>query len=202
MNARTMAVPEERSPARTPNRLVNLAVVAVTAVVIAAVAFIANQPASTSGVTPVDLPGTATGPAPIVGKTAPDLTAIAVDGSQVKLSDLAGKPVWLTFGASWCQPCRAENPDIEAAYERFKDRGVVVMQVYMSEDQAAVEDYTTRVGLTYLRVPDPAYALADQYRVLGIPSHFFIDRSGVLHALKVGTLDPASMDAALTEIAG
>jgi len=202
MSARTIAVTGERRPARSQSRLTTLAVMAVTAIVIAAVAYFANQPGSTSGVTPVNLPGNATGPAPVIGKVAPDFSATTADGTAVKLSDFKGSPIWLTFGASWCQPCRAENPDIQAAYQRFKDRGVIVVQVYMSEDASAVTSYTSRVGLTYTRIPDPDYALADQYRILGIPSHFFIDRTGTLHAMKVGTLDPATMDAALTEIAG
>ena len=73
----------------------------------------------------------------------------------MKLSDFVGRPVWLTFGASWCQPCRAENPDIEATYLTVSD-AVVVVQVYMSEDAATVKEYRDRVGITYLTVPDPS----------------------------------------------
>jgi thiol-disulfide isomerase/thioredoxin len=70
---------------------------------------------SGGAVTSVTLTGAATGDAPTVGKAAPDFLTMTTDGKPLRLSDLKGKPVWLTFGASWCQPCRAENPDIQAA---------------------------------------------------------------------------------------
>jgi cytochrome c biogenesis protein CcmG/thiol:disulfide interchange protein DsbE len=193
---------QDRTPGRAQGRIVTLAIMAVTAVVIAAAAFLSNQPATASGVTTVNLPGTATGPAPVVGKAAPPFTSTTADGQSVSLADYAGSPIWLTFGASWCQPCRAENPDIEAAYERYKARGIVVIQVYMAEEAGTVTDYTNRVGITYVKVPDPNYAVADEYRILGIPSHFFIDRTGVLRSLKVGTLAPDAMDQVLAELTG
>ncbi len=187
-------------PAQGP--LATLTIMGITAVIIAGVAFLVNQPSSASGVTPVTVSGSPTGEAPRVGKPAPDFTATAVDGKRVTLSSLKGQAVWLTFGASWCQPCRAENPDIQATYEKFKATGVVVVQVYMSENAAAVADYTSRVGLTYLRVPDPDERLASEYRILGIPSHFFIDRSGLLRAMKIGSLDLPAMEATLRKIGG
>jgi peroxiredoxin len=201
MDASTIVEPVA-AKSRGRSRLVSLAVIAVTAVLVIGAAILTNQPATASGVTSVNLPGNPKGPAPIVGKPAPAFSAVNVDGATVSLADFAGKAVWLSFGASWCQPCRAENPDIEAAYERFKDRGVVVVQVYMSEDTAAVKDYTSRVGISYVRIPDPQYAISDEYRILGIPSHFFIDRTGVLRKLTVGTLTPETMDSILSELAG
>jgi cytochrome c biogenesis protein CcmG/thiol:disulfide interchange protein DsbE len=102
--------------------------------------------------------------------------------------------VWLTFGATWCQPCRAENPDIEAAYRKYKDRGLEVVQVYISEGQKTVSDYATTVGLTYTKIPDEAQRLAAQYRILGIPSHFFIGRDGVLKVLKIGSITPDEIE--------
>lgn len=206
MHARNLAGPAIR-PATRPGlasrgRLVNGAIIALTGAVILSVAYLANRPADATGLTAVQLVGTPTGPAPIVGQTAPDFTAATVDGKPIRLSDLKGSPVWVSFGASWCQPCRAENPDIEAAYEAFKAKGVVVIQIYMTEDTSTVADYTTRVGLTYQRIPDPDSRLATEYRILGIPSHFFIGRDGVLRELKVGTLDRDSMNAILAELAG
>jgi cytochrome c biogenesis protein CcmG/thiol:disulfide interchange protein DsbE len=118
------------------------------------------------------------------------------------VSDLRGKVVWLTFGASWCQPCRAENPDIKATSEAFRDRGVVVLQVYINQDQASVIDYASRVGLAYTKIADSDDQIATNYRILGIPAHFFIDRDGILRELKVGTLDAATMQSILTELAG
>jgi peroxiredoxin len=183
-------------------RLTTIVVMAVTAAVIGVVAFVVNQPAATAdGVTQVTLTG-AVGAAPEVGKPAPDFLAQTVDGKTVKLSDFKGKPVWLTFGASWCQPCRAENPDIQAAVAKHAGSDLVVLGVFISEDAAAVKDYGDRVGLSYQKIADPSTKIASQYRILGIPSHFFIDKDGILREMKVGSLDPAAMDAALQGISG
>jgi peroxiredoxin len=204
------AMTAQETPAPTgrfgAGRLSTLIVLAVTAVIIVAVAVLANQSSSATtdagGLTPVSLPGNATGAAPTVGQPAPDFTATTADGKAFRLSDLKGKPVWLTFGASWCQPCRAENPDIQATYDKLKGSGVQVVQVYMAEDAKTVTDYANRVGITYTKVPDPDQRLADGYRILGIPTHFFIDSSGVLRQMKIGSLDPASMEQALKGIQG
>jgi cytochrome c biogenesis protein CcmG, thiol:disulfide interchange protein DsbE len=186
------------------NAAVTLLVLVVTgAVIMAAAYFSSPQIAATTNpngdFTAVTVDGQPAGAAPVVGQPAPDFVALAADGTSIRLSDLRGKPVWLTFGASWCQPCRAENPDIEATYTA-RSADVTVLQVYMDEDAAAVNDYAGRVGVTYLTVPDPNERLAAEYRILGIPSHFFIDSSGVLQQIKVGSLDPDSMKAALDQL--
>jgi len=189
------------APVARRTRLTTLAVMGVTAVIILVVAVLVNQPpVSADGLTAVTLSGEATGAAPTVGQPAPDFAATTVDGKAVRLSDFKGQPVWLTFGASWCQPCRAENPDIKATAEKYADAGLVVLAVFISEDEAAVKDYADRVGLDYLKVADPGTAIASQYRILGIPSHYFIDREGVLQTMKIGSLDVPSMEAAIEGI--
>ena len=207
MEATTIAAaaPDERPARSTRSRVTSLALIGITAVVIIAVAVLANQPARTdngNGLTAVNLTGAAGGAAPEVGKAAPDFLAATVDGKSVKLSDLRGHPVWLTFGASWCQPCRAEAPDIQAAYADFKAKGGEIVQVFLNEDAPAVKDYADRVGLTYVKVPDPNTTIASEYRILGIPSHFFIASDGTLTTMKVGSLDPDKIKAALAEIGG
>jgi len=186
--------------ARVPGRLTTIAVLLVTGALILAAAYLTNRGPDSTGLTDVNLTGSATGPAPVIGQAAPALSATYADGSPFKLADLKGKIVWLSFGASWCQPCRAENADIEATYEAFKAKGVVVVQVFMDEDTAAVTDYAGRVGITYLEVPDPSSQLSTEYRILGIPTHFFIDRDGILRQIKVGTLQADAMAQTLTDL--
>jgi cytochrome c biogenesis protein CcmG/thiol:disulfide interchange protein DsbE len=185
------------------SRLGTLAVLVVTALVVWAGAQALNRPvAQDSGggqTTAVTLTGAAAS-APEVGRTAPDFTATTTDGTTVSLASLRGHPVWLTFGASWCAACRAEAPDIQDAYQRAKASGAVVVEVFISEDASTVRDYAARIGLTYSKVADPDTQIASEYRVLGIPAHFFIDSSGVLRAAKAGTLSPDRMDAALAQV--
>jgi peroxiredoxin len=198
MDAQVMTTGDDGAATPRRSQVRNLAIMAITAVIIATVAFFVNQPKASAGaVTDVTLSGATTGQAPTVGQPAPDFAATTIDGRTVRLSDFKGQPVWLTFGASWCQPCRAENPDIKAVNERSKASGLVVLAIFISEDAAAVRDYADRVGLTYEKVADPDTTIASQYRILGIPSHYFIDRAGVLKEMKIGSLDPAGMELAI-----
>jgi peroxiredoxin len=198
MDAQVMTTGDDGAATPRRSQVRNLAIMAITAVIIATVAFFVNQPKASAGaVTDITLSGAATGQAPTVGQPAPDFAATTIDGRTVRLSDFKGQPVWLTFGASWCQPCRAENPDIKAVHERSKASGLVVLAIFISEDAAAVRDYADRVGLTYEKVADPDTTIASQYRILGIPSHYFIDRAGVLKEMKIGSLDPAGMELAI-----
>lgn len=185
------------------SRSATLAVLVVTGLVVWAGVYALNHAQAgaraSSGVTSVTLTGVQ-GPAPVVGRPAPDFAATTTDGKPVSLASLRGRPVWLTFGASWCAACRSQAPDIEAAYRKAKASGAVVLEVFISEDAAAVQDYGTRVGLSYPKVADPDTRIASQYRVLGIPAHFFVDPAGVLQTVKAGSLTPERMDAALAEV--
>ncbi len=201
MEAPTLTANGDPAARAGQSRSATLGIMGVTAAIIAALAFMANQPsAGADGFTSVTLSGGASGEPPTVGEAAPDLLATTVDEKTVRLSDLKGKPVWLTFGASWCQPCRAENPDIQAMSEEFADSDLIVLAIFIAEDASAVRDYADRVGLTYRKVADPDTRIASDYRIMGIPSHYFIDRSGVLRLMKIGGLDPAVMEAALNGV--
>ena len=193
------------TPGRARNAAASLVIMLVTGAIILAAAYLSNPGISAGdsstdgGVTPVSVSGNASGAAPALDAPAPDFSALMADGSSLRLSDLHGQPVWLTFGASWCQACRAENADVEAVYQQVAGE-VAVVQVYMDEDASAVTDYAQRVGISYLTVPDPNDQLSAEYRILGIPTHFFIDAQGVLRQIKVGSLGPAAMQAALAAL--
>ncbi len=183
------------------SRLGTLLVLAVTAVLVMAGVYLVNRPdAKAAGATAVAVQAADTA-APRVGSPAQDFTATTVDGEKVSLSGYEGKPVWLTFGASWCTACQAEAPDIEAAYQKFRDKGVVVLQVNISEDAGAAQDYATRVGMTYPVIADPDSVIAGEYHVSAIPAHFFIGTDGKLAAMKAGGLSPDAMTSALDGIA-
>lgn len=191
------------NPAGRRNALATLGILVVTGVLIIGAAYLSNPRLSDTGAgnfTPVTVNGQPAGAAPALGQPAPDFATELAGGDPFRLSDLRGGAVWLTFGASWCQPCRAENPDILATARANRER-LTVVQVYMAEDATTVNDYVARVGIDYLAVPDPGERLSAQYRILGIPSHFFIDAQGVLRQIKVGSLDPVAMQAAVDALA-
>ena len=183
------------------SRLGTLLVLAVTATIVTGGAYLMDRPtAAASGIQAIELSGPTNGAAPKVGSPAQDFTATTVTGEKVSLSSYKGRPVWLTFGASWCAECKAEYPDIEASYKKFEAKGVVVLAIFIREDSATVKDYGDRIGLTFPKVADPDTRIASAYRVYGIPAHFFIDASGILREVKTGGQSPQQMDAALTAI--
>ena len=153
-----------------------------------------------AAVSQVEVQGVAS--APRVGEVAPGFVATALDGSEVSLDALRGRPVWLVFVATWCSGCRAEMPDVQAAHEAAGPQGVQVVAVYVGEGPSVVGGYVDRLGLTFTQVPDPQTKLAAAYGEMGVPAHFFIDASGVVRHTWVGVLSPTQMDEAITTVAG
>jgi peroxiredoxin len=198
-------MPEPRTLAPTNSRWMGLARNVATATLFAVAAgalvwFFAFRGRGVDTSWAVTLAGGASGPAPSVGRPAPDFRAFDLDGAPVQLSALRGHPVWLTFWASWCPPCRAESPDIQAAYQQYRQRGLVIVAVDRGEDPATVRDYAKRAGLGFIFAGDPAAEVAGSYRVTGLPIHFFIDADGVLRDQKLGTLDKKSIQQELARI--
>lgn len=182
------------------SRLGTLLVLAgIAGIVMVATYYIDRPLKSNSGVTAITLSGAEGAPLKLNAPVR-DFTATTVDGKVVSLRSLRGHPIWLTFGASWCAACQAEAPDIEATYEKFKSQGVVVLSVFISESDENVRDYADRVGLTFLKVADPQTQIASAYRVLGIPTNYYIDSVGILRAIKVGSLNPERMELALKDL--
>jgi cytochrome c biogenesis protein CcmG/thiol:disulfide interchange protein DsbE len=178
-----------------------IAVVILTAVVIGAVAFWVDNPFADDGVTGLSLSGAVAASPPRPGEVPPDFSMATTDGRTVSLSDYAGQPVWLTFGASWCPDCRAEAPDLEAAYQQYRDQGLVLLAVFQ-EDVTSAADYATRVGLTFTLGVDPDTRIASGYDILGIPTHVFIGRDGRVQAFRVGGLKPDDIDRYLRALLG
>ena len=210
MSQVTTATPQASPPKGWQQRLREsrfgtVLVLAVTAALVMVGAYLVQRPTASAtkgaagGTTATNVVA-GDGPAPKIGSPAQGFTGTTTDGKQVSLSSYKGQSVWLTFGASWCAACVAEAPDIEAAYQKFKAKGVVVLAISISEDSATVKDYANRVGLTFPMIADPDTTIASLYRVYGIPAHFFIDKAGVLHSTKTGGLSTEQMDTALTEL--
>jgi len=132
--------------------------------------------------------GGAPPPSPREGFSAPDFTLDLLDGGQVTLSDLRGKAVLINFWATWCPPCRAEMPAIEAVYRSHKDLGLEVLAVNTTnqDDQAAAAAFVEELELTFPVPLDRTGAVSASYNLRGLPSTYFIDRQGVIRSVVVG----------------
>jgi cytochrome c biogenesis protein CcmG, thiol:disulfide interchange protein DsbE len=112
----------------------------------------------------------------------------ARDNGTVRLDDLRGQVVVLNFWASWCPPCRQEAAAFEAARQRYADSGVTFLGVDLREDAVAVNTFASQYGLTYRLLLDGDGAVAESYRVQGIPTTLILDAAGVVRARHVGPL--------------
>ena len=138
---------------------------------------------------PVPSPATNLKAEPKVGALAPDFTLRDVGtGREVSLSDLRGKPVWINFWATWCPPCREEMPEMQTLYEQHRDTGLVIVGVDVQESEDTVSKFTKEVGATWPSLLDPDGDIVDRYFVSALPSHFFVDREGVIRAIHIGGL--------------
>ena len=204
--ASTVAPRDPRERIRS-SRLGQLVVLLVTAAVVFAGWQIVrlqaerSEESKTGGATVVRLDGTSRVPPPTLGEPATDFTYTTWDGQEITLSEIKGKGVWITFGATWCTNCQAEMPDVEAAHKAFADRDVVVLGINIQEGQEAVKAYAERTGLTLPIGVDPNNEIAEAYAVGAIPAHYFIDSAGVVKDIRVGGLARDTMDSILEELA-
>lgn len=120
-----------------------------------------------------------------IGQLAPDFQLPDQDGKEFKLSDFRGKYVLLDFWASWCAPCREENPNIVKQYERFKNKNFTVVGVSLDDDKAAwlkaiKDDKLNWPHLSELKKWDGKVNML--YKIEGIPASFMLDPKGKIIA--------------------
>ncbi len=132
--------------------------------------------------------GSSAPPSPQVGFTAPGFTLNSLAGQPITLSDLRGKVVVLNLWASWCPPCRAEMPALNAVYEKFREQGLIVLGVNTTfqDDEANARAAIRDWGVTFPIVFDRDSATSRQYRVQAMPTTFFIGRDGVIRDIVFG----------------
>ena len=123
-----------------------------------------------------------------VGVQAPDFVQPTPAGQPVSLADYRGKYVLLDFWASWCHPCRAENPQLLKAYEAYKNRNFEVLSISIDEGRerwlkAIADDHLPWTQVADLR--GPQNEVAQRYNIQGIPQNFLLDPTGKIVAVNL-----------------
>jgi len=207
-NPEALPRPPEESPespaeylTRTPfprpraGALRNIVATIAVGLFIVALVVLFDRPGGAGSSELISLTAGASGPAPRVGKPAPEFEVLGLDGETFRLSDFLGQPVWINFWATWCPPCRAEmTPDMQTVYEANQEEGLVIIGLSIAEDADTARDYIERVGVTYTIGLDRSTSIAATYRIVGIPTHFFIDRDGIVREFRIGSMSRGTME--------
>lgn len=133
-------------------------------------------------------------PMAVVGKPVPNFDLVFYKGyeyngqAQMKLSDLQGKIVMINIWASWCKPCEQEAPDLQKAWEYYKDgNDVVIIGVDYVDTPAGANEYLKKFGITFANAPDLQSNISSILnRQMGVPETYFLDRKGILRNVKIG----------------
>lgn len=119
---------------------------------------------------------------------APDFSLPDMDGKEHGLQGLRGRVVLLNFWATWCPPCRREMPSMQRLYDRYRDRGLVVVAVNQWESPDLVFQFTGNLAVdpTFPILFDRDSRTAESYAVKGLPTTFLLDREGRIRFQAIG----------------
>ena len=120
-------------------------------------------------------------------------------GGTLSLDSLRGKPVYLNFFASWCEPCKEEAPAINALQKKYAARGLRTIGVDEEENAPTALRFRKRYALAYPAIVDSG-ELQDQYEVNGLPVHVFIARTGIIRRIVVGQMSKNEIEGAIRAI--
>ena len=183
--------PQRRRTWRGPWRSVVFPLLVVGAVA-AAIWWLEYRPQSQSasgdtGFGPVAMPAALIPPgmdvSPTEGDLAPDFLLETLDGGEIRLSELRGKGVIVNMWATWCGPCRKEMPQFVAAYDSYQDRGLEIIAVNVQESPSIIRPFVEDFGIDFPVALDRRGTVSDDYRIIGLPVTYFVDREGVVKSL-------------------
>ena len=116
-----------------------------------------------------------------IGKKAPEFSAKNPDGKEISLKESLGKVTIIDFWASWCAPCRAENPNVVALYNQYHEKGLNIIGVSLDKDEAKWKQAIAKDVLTWNQVSNLKFwkePIAELYNVKSIPATFILDAEG------------------------
>ena len=123
-----------------------------------------------------------------IGQVAPEFSLPDTAGVSVSLSDFRGKYVLLDFWASWCPPCRKENPNVVNAFQQYKDKNFTIVGISLDKDKAKWQKAIADDHLSWAHVSDLKYwdsEIPALYGVRGIPANVLLDPNGVIIAKNI-----------------
>jgi thiol-disulfide isomerase/thioredoxin len=135
------------------------------------------------------------------GSPAPAFSVRDLDGRNIRMQDLKGRPVVLDFWATWCAPCRASMPDLNALQARYADQGLMVIGLALDEDGTQpVRRFVDQLGVKFRIALANDRVLSQYGPIRSAPTTVFINRRGIVVRRVVGYIDQETMDSFIREL--
>jgi len=136
-----------------------------------------------------------------VNYAAPALTLSDLGGREHTLADYQGQVVLVNLWATWCPPCKAEMPTLEAYYQAHQEDGFTTIAINDGDPMADVSSFVDEYNLSFTVLLDPTYQATDHaFKTNNLPSSFVIDREGNIRLRWVGEIDQASLEKYVTPL--
>ena len=190
--------PTPSSPDAEPRgrRVALLALVPVVVVVVGALLFFSLHSHRSSTSEPH---GATIGGRAVVGRAAPTFTATDLDGHSVSLASYRGRPLIVSFGASWCHPCRQEYPLLVETAAKYGSR-LAIVSVMHDDLNGDARAFVREFHAQWPAVNDESNAISSAYGVVGVPQTFFITPAGVVQARVYGITSHGALDPPLQRL--
>lgn len=132
---------------------------------------------------------------------APDLTLTDTQGVSRSLADYRGQVILVNLWATWCPPCKAEMPVLEAFYKKHREQGFVIIAINDGDPTSDVLQFMKDYKLTFPVWLDPTYiATEKKFNTLNLPTSFVIDRKGTIQLTWVGGINSKMLDQHITPL--
>jgi cytochrome c biogenesis protein CcmG, thiol:disulfide interchange protein DsbE len=129
------------------------------------------------------------------------VSLLDLDGNPVSFDDYAGQVILYNAWATWCPPCKAEMPVLQAYYEKHRSKGFVIIAIEDGlQGNVDVKDFVADYGLTFPVWPDPEFKVSRAYAVSGLPASFVIDREGQVRLAWSGEISMAALEKYVTPL--
>jgi cytochrome c biogenesis protein CcmG/thiol:disulfide interchange protein DsbE len=138
---------------------------------------------------------------PKQGYKAPSFSLPGLDGQIYSLDSLQGKPVMINFWASWCEPCRAEAPDLAAIYERYQGRiEILAVNVTTKDRVEDVQSFVQQYRIPFPVLLDEQAKVTEAYNIAPIPTTYFVNKNGIVVERVIGTTAPQLLEQKFLEL--